>query len=104
MTAAAVMFVSAYVSKHENRVLLVAVYAFVSILFAFGIILGTVTRPDEQTVSFVALLLTVPLLFTDRCEKFLYARKVSVLSQTDLLTGLCNRNSYEQRLIQRKAG
>lgn len=33
-----------------------------------------------------------------KCERFLYERKVSVLSQTDLLTGLCNRNSYEQRL------
>ena len=46
--------------------MLVIIYAFVIILFVFGIVLGTVTRPDEQTVSFVALLLTVPLLFTDR--------------------------------------
>ena len=28
--------------------------------------IGTVIRPDEQTVTFIALLLTVPLLFTDR--------------------------------------
>ena len=106
---------------------------------------------DEQTVTLVAFLLTVPLLFTDRpirmvicifiaiiafiitaifvkedyvlvadiidvtvfgtigaivctymmslkCQRFLYARKVSILSETDLLTGLCNRNSYEQKL------
>lgn len=127
------------------------IYAFVILLFSFGIVLGTVTRPDEQTVTFVALLLTVPLLFTDRpirmvicifiaiisfvitaifvkedyvlvadiidvtvfgtisavvctymmslkCQRFLYARKVSILSETDLLTGLCNRNSYQQKL------
>ena len=152
MAAAAVIFVLSYISKQEKHLLiLVIIYAFVIVLFVFGIVLGTVTRPDEQTVSFVALLLTVPLLFTDRpvrmilcillgiacfikaavllkadyvlaadiidvtvfgtisaivstymmslkCERFLYERKVSVLSQTDLLTGLCNRNSYEQRL------
>ena len=50
----------------ESRLLIVDQYAFVSILFIFGIILGTVTRPDEQTVTFVAFLLTVPLLFTDK--------------------------------------
>lgn len=139
------------IQDRYSNVLLVDVYAFVSILFVFGIILGTVTRPDEQTVTFVALLLTVPLLFTDKpvrmitcifvfiisfvitaiyvkvdyvlvadiidvtvfgiisaiistymmrvkCQRFLYAQKVSILSETDLLTGLCNRNSYEQNL------
>lgn len=152
MIVTAVMFAVAYLNKHGNDViLLVDIYAFVVLLFSFGIVLGTVTRPDEQTVTFVALLLTVPLLFTDRpvrmvicifigiisfiitaifvkedyvlvadiidvavfgtisavvctymmslkCQRFLFARKVSILSETDLLTGLCNRNSYEQEL------
>ena len=139
------------IQDRYSNVLLVDVYAFVSILFVFGIILGTVTRPDEQTVTFVALLLTAALLFPDKsvrlitckfllimslvitalydklhyvlvadiidvtvfgiisaiistymmrvkCQRFLYAQKVSILSETDLLTGLCNRNSYEQNL------
>ena len=152
MSVTGVMFVVAYLNKHGNyKVLLMDIYAFVILLFSFGIVLGTVTRPDEQTVTFVALLLTVPLLFTDKpirmiiciiisiisfvitaifvkedyvlaadiidvtvfgtisaivctymmslkCQRFLYARKVSILSETDLLTGLCNRNSYEQKL------
>lgn len=152
MIVTAIMFAVAYLNKHGNYViLLVDIYAFVILLFSFGIVLGTVTRPDEQTVTFVALLLTVPLLFTDRpvrmaiciliaiisfiitaifvkedyvlvadiidvtvfgtisaivctymmslkCQRFLYARKVSILSETDLLTGLFNRNSYEQKL------
>lgn len=152
MIVTATMFAVAYLNKHGNyAVLLLDIYAFVILLFSFGIVLGTVTRPDEQTVTFVALLLTVPLLFTDRpirmvicifiaiisfiitaifvkedyvlvadiidvtvfgtisavvctymmslkCQRFLYARKVSILSETDLLTGLCNRNSYEQKL------
>lgn len=152
MLVTAAMFAVAYFNKPEkNGVLLLVIYAFVILLFSFGIVLGTVTRPDEQTVTFVALLLTVPLLFTDRpirmvvciflaivsfiitatfvkedyvlvadvidvtvfgtisaiiCtymmslkyQRFSYARKVSILSETDLLTGLRNRNSYEQQL------
>ncbi len=137
----------------ENRpaMLLSDVYFFTSILFIFGIVLGTVTRPDEQTVTFIALLLTVPQLFTDRpvrmitcifayvvifviaavyvkvdyvlaadiidaCvfgtisaivstymmrvkfQRYLYELKVYKLSETDLLTGLRNRNSFEQNL------
>lgn len=31
-------------------------------------------------------------------QRFLYARKVTILSETDLLTGLFNRNSYERKL------
>lgn len=133
------------------KVLLVSVYLFIGILFSFGIILGTVTRPDEQTVTFVALLLTVPLLFTDsplrmiicigifalafipaaakvkvdyvlvadiidvsifgaismivstymmrvKCQRILYEQRALTLSQTDGLTGLNNRNLYEQSL------
>ncbi|MGN0677216.1 MAG: GGDEF domain-containing protein [Ruminococcus sp.] len=53
-------------SENSPLILLTDIYIFVSILFIFGIILGTVTRPDEQTVSFIALILTVPLLFTDK--------------------------------------
>ena len=152
MIVTAAMLAVAYLNKHGNYVvLLLDIYAFVILLFSFGIVLGTVTRPDEQTVTFVAFLLTVPLLFTDRpirmvicifiaiiafiitaifvkedyelvadiidvtvfgtisvvvctymmslkSQRFLYARKVSILSETDLLTGLCNRNSYEQKL------
>lgn len=152
MVVTAIMFAVAYLNKHGNyEVLLLDIYAFVILLFSFGIVLGTVTRPDEQTVTFVALLLTVPLLFTDRpirmvicifiaiisfviaaifvkedyvlvaddidvtvfgmisaviCtymmslkfQRFLYARKVTILSETDLLTGLLNRNSYERNL------
>lgn len=152
MVVTAIMFAVAYLNKHGNyEVLLLDIYAFVILLFSFGIVLGTITRPDEQTVTFVALLLTVPLLFTDRpirmvicifiaiisfviaaifvkedyvlvadiidvtvfgtisaviCtymmslkfQRFLYAWKVTILSETDLLTGLFNRNAYERKL------
>ena len=58
--------VAKFCGKDHPVLLMADVYVFISILFIFGIILGTVTRPDEQTVTFIALMLTVPLLFTDR--------------------------------------
>lgn len=157
MLFSAVILVTAKFTKSSNITLLLTdIYCFVSLLFTFGIILGTVTRPDEQTVTFVALLLTVPLLFTDRpirmiaciltfvaafivaaafiktdyvlfadiidvsifgaisaivstymmnvkCHKSLYAKKVYLLSETDMLTGLCNRNSFERNLKEYSA-
>lgn len=143
--------VAKFYSGKYPGLLLFAIYAFMGILFIFGIILGTVTRPDEQTVTFIALLLTVPLLFTDRpvrmsvnifvyvivfvivavnikadyvlaadiidacvfgaistiistymmsvkCQKILYGQKVAIMSETDMLTGVHNRNAYEQNL------
>lgn len=143
--------------EQHSAILLADVYVFTSILFIFGIVLGTVTRPDEQTVTFIALLLTVPQLFTDRpvrmitcifayvmifvitavyvkvdyvlaadiidacvfgtisaiistymmrvkCQRYLYERKVYTLSETDLLTGLRNRNSFEQNLKMYSSG
>lgn len=157
LAAGLIFFTAKSAPETEEGLMLAAIYTFVSLLFVFGIILGTVTRPDEQTVTFVALLLTVPLLFSDRpirmvlcifvfvicfivtavfvkedyvlvadiidvtvfgsisaivstymmrlkCQRFLFARKVEILSETDLLTGLCNRNSFEQRLGSFRAG
>lgn len=141
-----------FCSEKHPVLLLVDMYVFMSILLIFGIILGTVTRPDEQTVTFIALVLTVPLLFADRpirmisfigvyvvifiiaavnikedyvltadiidacifgtisaivstymmgvkCKRYLLEQKVAIMSETDLLTGIRNRNSYEQHLI-----
>lgn len=131
--------------------LLCGVYIFIGCLFAFGIVLGTVGSPNQLSVTFIALLFTIPLLFTDRpirmigmiylsvlafslvalrtkqpevlwvdiidalifgtistitssymmrvkYQKHLYEWKAIFLSKTDLLTGLRNRNAYEQSL------
>lgn len=128
-----------------------AIYVFIDILYIFGCILGTVADPYGQSVTFVALLLTVPLLYTDRpvrailnnylfiiifiimalvwkdksvilidiinvcvfgtisavissymimvkCQRYFYEHEVAVLSETDLLTGLNNRNSFERMI------
>lgn len=41
----------------------VIVMAFIAVVFLFGIALGTFCGPDKQSVTFIVLLLTVPLLF-----------------------------------------
>lgn len=141
-----------YISKNKNpAILLFDMYAFEIMLYVFAVILGTVAQPQEQAVSMVAFLLTVPFLFTDKplrmicssgfgvvlfiliaikfkdesvlfvdivnvvvfgilgaflgnytmkvkCQRLLFARKGAILSETDMLTGLRNRNAYEQRL------
>lgn len=43
-----------------------AMYCFVLLLLVFGIVLGTLYTPEELAVSYVALLLTTPQMFTDR--------------------------------------
>lgn len=144
--------VARFYALGHPRVLLCGIYIFIGCLFAFGIVLGTVATPDELSVTFIALLLTVPLLFTDRpirmigmiylsvlvftlaayrtkqtevfwvdvidafvfgiisaitssymmrvkYQKHLYEWKAIFLSKTDLLTGLRNRNAYEQSLV-----
>lgn len=126
----------------------VCVYVFCGLFFGLGIILGTVATPDMTAVTFIAMLLTGPLLFTDRpirmvcstyfyvaifivmalifkdpvvrlkdiihvclfgsisvaigfhmtkwkCQRYMLEHKVKELSETDLLTGLKNRNSFE---------
>lgn len=63
--ASLLLFCVAFVGKKHSALVLVSVYIFTEMLFAFGIALGTFIRPNEMTVSFVILLFVVPLLFTD---------------------------------------
>lgn len=138
-------------SQKHPRVLLVCIYVFISVLYTFGIVLGTISNTDQLAVTFVAALLTVPLLFTDcplrmvasigvfvlafmpvvfltktgyvrtvdiidvamfgtmsmiistymmrvKCQRILFEQRALMLSQTDVLTGLNNRNFYEHSL------
>ena len=140
-----------WIAPVRPGVLMPAVYLFISVLFVFGIVLGTVAGPDEQSVTFIALVLTMPLLFIDtplrmglciylyvlafivtvcvvkvdyvlavdiinavvfglisvivstymmgmKCRMYLYEQRAVQMSETDLLTGLRNRNAYENHL------
>ncbi len=138
-------------SKKYSFLSYVAVYMAISIFFLYGIGIATLTRPDQQTVTFMVMLIFVPLIFVDRplrmagslvfytvffivlamftkngsvrsvditdaiifgilsliSETVVYRAKIRgfdlenklyLMSETDQLTGLNNRNSYERRL------
>lgn len=127
------------------------VLAFVLMILSFGLSLGLFCGPNQQSVTFIVLILTVPLLFNEKpvyliaemalcvtvfvagvvrikehsvvvldvvntvvfsivsaivsthmmsikLKRFLYEQEVLRLSETDLLTGLRNRNAYEKQL------
>ncbi len=68
MVLTIVIFLLTHLVKYKKRpwAMLFNVYGYIAEMFCLGIMLGTVSRPQEPAVSFVALVLTVPLLFTDR--------------------------------------
>ena len=129
----------------------IAVYLAISVFLVYGIAIATLTRPEEQTVTFMVMLIFVPLIFVDRpgrmalslvfyiaafivmayrtkedpvlsvdvtdaiifgilgiiSNTIVYRSKIRgyvlesrlhIMSETDQLTGLNNRNCYEWRL------
>ena len=44
----------------------VSVYMAVTVFLGYGIAIATLTRPEEQTVTFMVMLIFVPLIFIDR--------------------------------------
>ncbi len=129
----------------------VAIYMAVSAFMLYGIAIATLTRPEEQTVTYMVMLIFVPLIFTDRplrmgislvlfnilfiimalktktgsilsvditdavifgllslvsqtivhstrIKGYVLENKLRIMSETDQLTGLNNRNCYEWRL------
>ncbi len=138
-------------SKKVPSLTYVAVYMAISVFLVYGIAIATLTRPEEQTVTFMVMLIFVPLIFVDRpvrmaivlvfyiaafiimavktkidpvlsvditdaiifgmlaivAETVVYRAKIRgyvledrlhIMSETDQLTGLNNRNCYEMRL------
>ncbi len=133
----------------KNRILMYGcMYAFCSVLYAFGIVLGTFIEPNEMTVSYAILLFAVPLIIADtplrngvmiaismiayticakmtqnttifgynmtniipygilsicvsaymmciKAERYVLVQKNRYLSESDQLTGLFNRRSFE---------
>ena len=129
----------------------VSVYMAISVFLIYGIAIATLTRPEEQTVTFMVLMIFVPLIFIDRpirmglsiivfiivfiimaCRTktgstlsvditdaiifgilaivaetvvnranirgYVLENRLHIMSETDQLTGLNNRNCYELRI------
>lgn len=138
-------------ARGNTRLTALVMYSFVLLLLVFGILLGTLYTPDELAVSYIALLLTTPQIFTDRprrmctmiaasfvifvvlcvmlkekdiwgtdvinaavfgilsmfccaylmklkLERYVFESDTRILAETDQLTGVLNRNSYELQL------
>lgn len=138
-------------SRRHSVLTYVSVYMAISVFLLYGIAIATLTRPEEQTVTFMVMLIFVPLIFVDRpvrmaasllfyillfivmairykrgsvlgvditdavifgllsivSETIVYRVKIRgyvleyklhIMSETDQLTGLNNRNCYEGRL------
>ena len=138
----------AYFSKNIPALTYVSVYLALSVFMIYGIAIGTLTRPEEQTVTFMVMMIFVPLIFVDRpirmaaglifyitlfiimayrtksgavlsvdisdaiifgllaiisetviyrvkIKGFVLENKLRIMSETDQLTGLNNRNCYE---------
>ena len=57
------------ISLHSRKVpwlSYISVYVAISVFLLYGIAIATLTRPEEQTVTFMVLLIFVPLIFVDR--------------------------------------
>lgn len=63
----AVIFVASIrIPKNRSRDILLLTYFFSAIMLFVGVFISTFGAPDEVAASYIAFLLTIPLLFTDR--------------------------------------
>ena len=146
-----ILLVAGVGAKKHRNLSYVAVYMALSVFLLYGIAIATLTRPDQQTVTFMVMMLMLPLIFVDRpfrmggciifymiffivaasytksggvlsvditdaiifgilavasgsivisvkIKGYVLENKLHIMSETDQLTGLNNRNSYEWRL------
>lgn len=61
-----VIFVLAGACRNHPKLTYFTIYAAISLFMIYGILMGTLCRPGEQTVTFVVLMLFLPLLFIDK--------------------------------------
>lgn len=56
----------ARLSSRAPILTIIGIYLFIGLLLLFGILQSVYTAPEEQTASFIALLLALPIWFNDR--------------------------------------
>ena len=147
----AIYLVAKIPGANNLTVMMIDTYCFIIILLALGIEIGTISSPNEISATYIALLLAVPQIFTDRpwrmylpiigsaavflclsatikdastyasdrmntivfgvislllctysintrVSRYYLADRISHLAETDQLTGLKNRYSYQELL------
>ena len=68
---AAIFFLAKYPARGNHCLTLWLVYTLVCVLLLWGIMIGTVGSPEELSVTYIALMLTTPQMFTDRPWRFI---------------------------------
>ena len=66
MIFSALIIAVSLISRKVPALTYVAVYMAISVFLVYGIAIATMTRPEEQTVTFMVMLIFVPLIFVDR--------------------------------------
>ena len=84
---------ASHVKTNDIRVKEVFVYTFFAILLSYGIVMGTLVSPQDLTVSYIVLIIAVPLLFNARayvmnvlmlCSMIVYI-VIAYFTQNDLI-------------------
>lgn len=78
--AALIGFLAAHRALNHHTLVLFLMYALLGMLLTFGIVLGTVAGPNEISATYIALLLMVPQMFTDRPVRLYTLIFVSVVT------------------------
>lgn len=60
------LLIMAVLSKKYTILSYIGVYTAFSGFLIYGIALGTITRPEEQTVTFMVMMMLLPLIFVDK--------------------------------------
>lgn len=78
-------------AKKHTWIIIPLVYIAFSVFFLYGIFIGTITNPTQQTVTFMVMLVFMPVLFIDRPVRVLSAMAVYVL----FFIFLCFKNKVD---------
>ncbi len=78
-------------AKTHRWIIAPLVHISFSIYFLYGISIGTITNPTQQTVTFMVMLVFLPVLFIDRTIRVFFAVSAHVI----LFSFLCLKNKVD---------
>ena len=61
-----ILLLSTTTAKNHTHMITILVYLCYMIYYMYGILIGTITDPTGKTVTFIVLLVFMPILFIDR--------------------------------------
>lgn len=80
--ASTFILILAIFGKYKSNLITWAVYIAENFYLAYGFVLGIFTRPDQQTTTFMVLMILLPLIFVDRPIKTIIITYVWIIAFT----------------------